>query len=295
VKETVSIPVAWPIRETSIFRAGSHAWNLGDVTRVMGILNATPDSFYDGGAWMMEDAVERRVWQIAEEGADLIDIGGESTRPGATPIDVEEEWRRIEPALRVATRDGYPLPVSVDTTKPEIARRAVESGASVINDVSGLRAGPEIAEIAAKSGAGLLLMHMKGEPRTMQVDPRYEDLLGEIRSSLAASAGVAERAGVPRERILVDPGIGFGKTREQNVSLLRNVSVFTGIGAGILIGTSRKSFLGALLDGLPPQERLEASLASFAGAILAGAHWIRVHDVRAAVRAARIADALRVG
>jgi dihydropteroate synthase len=283
----------WPARETSVFRAGPHLFPLGSVTCVFGILNATPDSFSDGGRCMVRETIERRLWEIAEEGADLIDVGGESTRPGAAPVDVEEEWKRILPALRASRRDNYPLPVSVDTMKPEVARRALGEGAVVINDVSGLRTGPKIAETVARAKAGLIVMHMKGEPRTMQADPRYDDLLGEIRSELAESVRVARSAGVPAESILVDPGIGFGKTVEHNLALVRSVSAFGGLGAGVLIGTSRKSFIGKLLGDLPVEDRLEGSIASFAGAILAGAHAIRVHDVRAAVRAARIADALR--
>ncbi len=282
----------WPAREISVFRAGSHLWELGRKTLVLGILNVTPDSFSDGGTFTAHDAIERRLAQIAEDGADLVDIGGESTRPGAAPVSVEDEWRRVLPALRAARRITPPLPVSVDTMKPEVARRALGEGAVVINDVSGLRGGPEIAEIVAGSKAGLILMHMKGEPRTMQIDPRYDDLLGEVRLALAESVGVAERAGVPRERILIDPGIGFGKTVEHNLDLLRNASFFGGLGAGVLIGASRKIFIGKLLGDLPVDERLEGSIASAVAAVLAGAHAVRVHDVRATVRAVRIADAL---
>ncbi len=283
----------WPARETSVFRAGPHTWELGRVTRVLGILNCTPDSFSDGGAFTSRDAIARRLWQIAEEGADLADVGGESTRPGALPVDAEEEWRRILPALEAARRDGYPIPVSVDTTKPEVARRALDEGAAVINDISGLRGGSAIALIAAARSAGLILMHMKGEPRTMQDDPTYDDLLREVRDFLEAAVAAARGAGVPSDRILVDPGIGFGKTVRHNLEILRGASSFSGLGAGILIGSSRKRFLGALLGDLPVEERLEASLASFTAAVLAGAHAVRVHDVRAAVRAVRIADALR--
>jgi dihydropteroate synthase len=283
----------WPARETSVFQAGSHSWELGRRTLVVGILNCTPDSFSDGGSAITEEAIARRLEQIAEEGADLVDVGGESTRPGAPPVEVEEEWRRISPALRAARSEGRSLPVSVDTTKEEVARRAIQEGAVIVNDVSALSVSPGIASLAARSGAGLILMHRKGTPETMQIDPRYEDLLGEIRSHLAESVRRAESAGVAAMRILVDPGIGFGKTIAMNLALLRHVSYFRGLGAGILVGTSRKSFLGKLLGDLKVEDRLEATLASHVGAVLAGAHAIRAHDVRAAVRAARIADALR--
>lgn len=260
---------------------------------IMGILNCTPDSFSDGGAYPTADAIERRLWQIAEEGADLVDIGGESTRPGAAPVSLEEEWNRILPALHAAHRGGYPLPLSVDTMKPEVARRALAEGAVIVNDVSALRQGPGIAHVAARAGAGLIIMHMRGDPRTMQVDPVYDDLLGEVRGGLAHAVEVAQAGGVRADSILVDPGIGFGKTVEHNLSLIRNLSCMSGIGAGIMVGTSRKSFLGRLLGDLPPNERLEASLASFVAAVLAGAHVLRVHDVRPACRAVRIADAIR--
>jgi dihydropteroate synthase len=265
------------------------------VTRVLGILNVTPDSFSDAGRFTSHEAIERRLWQIAEEGADLVDIGGESTRPGAAPVDVEDEWKRILPALRAVQRDSYPLPVSVDTMKLEVARRALDEGAVIINDVSALRAGPAIAELAARADAGLILMHMKGEPRTMQVEPKYDDLLVEVRDALAGSVRTAEQAGVAAERILVDPGIGFGKTVEHNLALLRSASFFDGLGAGVLIGTSRKSFIGKILGDLPVEERLEGSIASAVAAVLAGAHAVRVHDVRATVRAVRIADAMIAG
>jgi dihydropteroate synthase len=283
----------WPAREISIFRAGSHTLELGRTTRVLGILNVTPDSFWDGGQFTSHESIESRLVQIAEEGADMVDIGGESTRPGAAPVEIEDEWKRIHAALIAVRRNNVKLPVSIDTTKPEIARRALDEGAAVINDVSGLRGGPEIARLAARANAGLILMHMKGEPRTMQADPRYDDLLGEVRSVLAEAVCTAGEAGVSGESILVDPGIGFGKTVEHNLSLLRNVSVFRGLGAGILIGASRKSMIGKLLGDLPAEERLEGSLAAAVAAVLAGAHAVRVHDVRATVRAVRIADALR--
>ena len=282
----------WPARKISVFRAGSHSWELGRITRVLGILNCTPDSFSDGGAYPSQEAITHRLWEIAEEGADLFDIGGESTRPGAGAVDAEEEWKRILPALRTAQSHNYPLAVSVDTTKRDVARRALDEGAVIINDISGLRADPGIAGLAAGAGAGLIVMHMLGSPRTMQKRPHYDDLIGEIRRFLSESVRRAEAAGVATEKILVDPGIGFGKTLDHNLAILRQISAFGGLGAGIVIGTSRKSFLGTILDS-PVADRLEGSLASAVASVLAGAHMVRVHDVRAAMRAIRVADALR--
>ncbi len=285
-------PSPWPARRVSTFRAGPHTWELGRRTLVLGILNCTPDSFSDGGIFTTEEAITRRISVIAEEGADIVDIGGESTRPGAEPVGPETEWDRIAPALRAIRRQGIALPASVDTMKPEVARRAIDEGAVILNDVSGLRGGPAMAEIAARHGAAMILMHMQGEPRTMQAEPRYHDLIAEVRGHLAGAVAVARDAGVPEESILVDPGIGFGKNLVHNLELLRRLAAFGDLGAGVLVGTSRKSFLGRLLD-LPVEDRLEASIASFAGSVLAGAHAVRAHDVRAAVRAVRVADALR--
>jgi dihydropteroate synthase len=285
----------WPAREISIFRAGPHTWELGRRTLVMGILNCTPDSFSDGGRCVDEETVTRRLLQIVEEGANIVDIGGESTRPGAAPVDADEEWRRILPALRAARREKLPAALSVDTMKPEVGRRALAEGAVIWNDVSGLRTGPHMASLAAEAGAAMILMHMQGEPRTMQLEPHYGDLLGEVRSFLADAVATAIGAGVTPDRILVDPGIGFGKTLEHNLELLRNARSFHGLGSGVVIGTSRKAFIGKLLGDLPVDERLEGSLASFVAAVLAGAHVVRVHDVRAAVRAVKIADAARGG
>ncbi len=201
----------WPAREISIFRAGSHTLELGRSTRVLGILNVTPDSFWDGGRFTSHESIDGRLVQIAEEGADMIDIGGESTRPGAAPVEIEDEWKRIHAALTAVRRNNVKLPVSIDTMKPEIARRALDEGAAVINDVSGLRGGPEIARLAARANAGLILMHMKGEPRTMQADPRYDDLLGEVRSVLAGAVRDGRRCRRPKGE---HPGRSGNRIRE---------------------------------------------------------------------------------
>ncbi|MFB3908594.1 MAG: dihydropteroate synthase [Candidatus Eisenbacteria bacterium] len=265
---------------------------MGRTTRVMAIVNCTPDSFSDGGALASPLAIERRIAEALEDGADFLDIGGESTRPGAPPVPAEEEWARVAPAFEAARRLDCGIPISIDTTKLEVARRALDAGATIVNDVSALRFSPGIAALCAKTGAGLVLMHMRGDPRTMQDDPRYDDVVAEVREALAATVATARAAGVASDRILVDPGIGFGKTVEHNLELIRHAAALDGLGAGILIGSSRKGFIGKLLD-LPVGERLEGSLATFVCAVLAGAHAVRVHDVRAAARAVRIADAVR--
>ena len=258
---------------------------------VMGVLNVTPDSFWDGGEHARPgDAVER-AREMAEEGADLVDVGGESTRPGAPAVDAEEEWARIGPVLEEL--DGGPVPVSVDTTKSEVAGRALEAGAAVLNDVSGLRFDPGLADLAARHGAGLVLMHMRGTPRTMQEDTEYDDLLGEVTAFLADAAAEAGRRGCRREQLVVDPGIGFGKSARGSLELLGRLGEIAEAGLPVLVGVSRKSFIGDTLGGLPAGERLEGTLAACVAALDRGARIFRVHDVRAARRALDLAEAVR--
>lgn len=271
--------------------AGPRLVELGERTLVLGVLNCTPDSFSDGGRHLASEDAARRIEEMADEGVDWIDVGGESTRPGAVPVDAEEEWRRVAPALRAAHSICPDRPVSIDTTKMEVARRAIEEGACIINDVSGLRFEPELADLAARSGAALVVMHMQGEPRTMQVAPAYRDVAEEVAVFLRQAVAEAERRGVARDRILIDPGIGFGKTLAGNLELIRSIPRLAALGYPVLLGASRKSFLGRILD-LPVEDRLEGSLAAHVAAVLAGAHVIRAHDVRATVRAVRLADAL---
>jgi len=258
---------------------------------VQAILNCTPDSFFDGGRHLAGDALARRLEEIEAEGADWVDIGGESTRPGAAPVGEEEEWRRIAPALDLARR-RVRLAVSVDTTKPGVARRALDAGAVILNDVSGLQYAPELADLAARYGAAMILMHMQGRPRTMQAAPHYDDLPGEVGGFLRDAAAAAESRGVGRDGILLDPGIGFGKTVAHNCELIRRIPDFAALGYPVLIGASRKSFIGTIL-GAGAEDRLEGSLAAHCAAALAGAHVVRAHDVQATVRAIRIIDALR--
>ncbi|WP_025323138.1 dihydropteroate synthase [Deferrisoma camini] len=255
---------------------------------VMGILNVTPDSFSDGGDYFDREAALDRALQMVEEGADLLDVGGESTRPGAPPVPLEEEERRVVPVIEhLAHRVG--VPISVDTYKAGVARRAVEAGAALVNDVSGLRMDPAMAGTVAGLGAGLVVMHMRGDPRTMQSDTRYADLVGEIFRALEESVDRAVEAGVDRARVWVDPGIGFGKSAEQNLVLLRRLAEFRSLGCPVLVGASRKSFIGRTLGIEDPKDRLEGSLAAAVVAVWNGARILRVHDVRATRRAADLA------
>ena len=257
---------------------------------VLGILNVTPDSFSDGDQWLDPDAAIDRAMQMVDEGADIVDIGAESTRPGACPVDTEVEWSRLSPVVPALVRKG--IRVSVDTTKLEVARRALSEGAAAINDISGLRFSPGIAPLCAEHGAGLVLMHMRGEPRTMQTDVAYENLFGEVRKFLSAQAAVARSAGCSAEQIVIDPGIGFGKSTEQNLGLLGRIEELTCLGYPVLVGPSRKSFIGQALD-LPVEDRLEATIAACLVAFNGGAGLFRVHDVASARRALDMADAIR--
>jgi len=268
-------------------------------TLVMGILNVTPDSFSDGGRHATPRAAVRRALRMAEEGADLIDIGGESTRPGARPVGLAEEIGRVMPVLEAlvpALRrlpGGGPL-VSIDTTKAEVARRAAAAGADLINDISAMTFDPAMPAVAAEYRIPVVLQHLRGRPATMQRAPRYRLLLPEVAAFLRAAAGRAVAAGVDPDRLVVDPGFGFGKRRRHNVALLRRLAVFASLGRPILAGVSRKSFLGSG-DAGAPADRLEASLAAEALALAGGADIIRAHDVNAAVRAARLCDAVLRG
>ena len=258
---------------------------------IMGILNVTPDSFSDGGRFLSPDAAVKRALIMEKEGADIIDVGGESSRPGAEPVPVEEELRRVIPVLE-RLRGKLRIPISIDTTKAEVAEAALRAGASIVNDISALRFDPAMASVVAEFGAGLVLMHMLGTPKTMQQAPHYEDVVTEVRDFLAERAQYAQSQGIPREAIAVDPGIGFGKTVEHNLELLRRLPELVELGFPVLVGPSRKSFIGAIL-GLGVEERLEGTLAACAVAVVRGADILRVHDVREVRRAADLALHLR--
>lgn len=260
-------------------------------THVMGIVNVTPDSFSDGGKFAQTGAAVEHGLRLVEEGADILDIGGESTRPGAVPVTLDEELARVIPVIE-RLRAATPVPLSIDTTKAEVARQAVAAGAEIINDVTALTADPAMAAVAVASGAGVVLMHMIGTPRTMQDNPQYGDVVAEVGEYLSGRLRAAEAAGIDAERIVLDPGIGFGKSFEHNLELLRRLKELLALGRPLLVGPSRKAFIGRILGGLPPEARVEGTAAVVTAAILAGARVMRVHDVKAIVRAARVADAL---
>jgi dihydropteroate synthase len=266
------------------------AW--GTRTFLMGVVNVTPDSFSDGGRYATVEAAVAQGEALAKSGADLLDIGGESTRPGAEPVPIQVELERVLPVLD-SLRARIDVPLSIDTRKAAVARRALAAGASLVNDVSGLAHDPELAAVVAEGGAALCLMHMQGTPRTMQADPKYDDVVAEVLEGLAASTDRAVAAGVPRSQLWVDPGIGFGKTTGHNLFLLRHLAELRVLRAPVLVGTSRKRFLGALAGGRPPEQRLPGTLASVAAvAVLRGADVVRVHDVAEAKDALAVADAV---
>jgi dihydropteroate synthase len=277
-------------RETRRLDTKGRRFELGPRTWLMGIVNVTPDSFSDGGLYLETDKAVARGLELVSEGADILDVGGESTRPGSRPVPEDEELERVVPVVRALRRKTEAL-LSVDTTKAAVAKAALEAGADIVNDTSALRADPAMAAVVARSGAALVLMHMQGTPLTMQEAPRYDDLLGEIGAFLAERMRAAAAAGIPAERIIVDPGIGFGKTYEHNLELLRRQEVFQALGRPVLVGVSRKAFLGAILD-LPPTRRLEGTIAASVLAVERGAHILRVHDVGPVARAVRTAEAI---
>jgi dihydropteroate synthase len=270
-------------------RCGPHSLDLSRPI-VMGVLNVTPDSFSDGGRFSDFDRALERAQEMAAEGAGLIDVGGESTRPGAAPVAAEEEIRRVAPVIEALAR-RLSVPISVDTSKAEVMTAAVHAGASMINDVRALQA-PGALEAAARSNAAICLMHMQGEPGTMQKEPCYTDVVAEVREFLRERIAACVGAGVSRDRLVVDPGVGFGKRLEHNLALLAALPAFHDLSAPLLVGASRKSLFGVLL-GRPLDERLAGGLAVAAAAALAGASIIRVHDVRETVDAVKIATALR--
>ncbi len=256
---------------------------------VMGILNVTPDSFSDGGRFLTPEEAIAHARAMVEEGADIIDVGGESTRPGARGVSAQEELERVIPVI-AALRAILPTPISIDTSKPEVMRAAVAAGAGMINDVQALRAPGALAE-AAHLGVAVCLMHMQGEPRTMQDDPRYGDVVAEVREFLRARKQAGIDAGIDASRIVIDPGFGFGKGLEHNLTLLRHLHELTVLGSPILVGLSRKSMIGKAL-GLPLEERLHASVALAVFAVQQGASIVRVHDVRATREAVRMLEAV---
>ncbi|HZI50152.1 MAG TPA: dihydropteroate synthase [Pyrinomonadaceae bacterium] len=272
---------------------------IGERTLIMGILNVTPDSFSDGGQFLTLDTALAQAEQMIAEGADIIDVGGESTRPGGEPVSFEEEIQRVVPVIETLAKRTE-VPLSVDTTKSEVARAALDAGAVIVNDISALRFDFYIADAVARAGAGLVLMHSRGTPATMHRLPPVADIMHEVTHSLRASINMAERRGVKRESIVIDPGIGFGKSQEQNLELIAKLDQLIAAFPAypLLIGTSRKSFIGRILAGesgspAPAEDRLHGTMATITAAILKGAHIVRVHDVKVAIDTIRVAESIR--
>jgi dihydropteroate synthase len=275
----------------AVWRCRDRELPLGERTLVMGIVNVTPDSFSDGGMFDDADAAVKHGVRLLEEGADVLDVGGESTRPGSDPVDAAEERRRVLPVVEGLRREAPEAMLSVDTRKAAVAADALDAGADVVNDI-GAGADPAMFDVVAGAGAGIVLMHMKGEPKTMQVDPTYDDVVGEVRSFLAERIQAAVRAGVGFERLCVDPGIGFGKTLAHNLELLRAIGTFRDLGVPVLAGMSRKRFVGELSGALDPADRLEGTLGAVAWCASRGVDLVRVHDVASVVRLLRVVDTI---
>jgi dihydropteroate synthase len=277
---------------TRILRFSQREYDLSRRTLLMGVLNVTPDSFSDGGRFFEWTRAVEQGKRLAEEGADILDLGGESTRPGSRPVSEEEELRRVIPVIE-ALRPEISLPISIDTRKAAVAERALQSGADMVNDISALRFDEGMAEVVSRRKVPVVLMHMRGQPETMQADIRYEDLVGEIREFFRERIDYALSRGIPRDRIILDPGIGFGKSLEEkhNLILLKELRSFQDLNQPLMVGTSRKGFIGRILD-LPPEEREEGTLATIVVAVQNGANIVRVHDVRRARRAVQVADAI---
>jgi dihydropteroate synthase len=269
---------------------GKRVFDCSERTLVMGILNVTPDSFSEDGRFFDPEEAVRHAAQMVSEGADVIDVGGESTRPGSDPVAADEEIRRVLPVIERIVEQNPDVPISIDTRKAEIADRALVAGATIVNDVSA-GGDPEMFDVVRSHDAAVVLMHMKGEPKTMQQSPEYEDVVGEVHEFLRERIEAAELAGIDAERIAIDPGIGFGKTLEHNLELMRRVDAFLDLGRPVLIGPSRKRFIGAIV-GVPEDERVEGTIGAVAWLVSRGAHVVRVHDVREVVRAVRVIDAI---
>jgi len=267
--------------------------DLGGRPRIMGILNVTPDSFSDGGRYIATETAVEHALKMVESGAEIIDIGGESTRPGAASVSEAEELRRVVPVI-AALSEKTGVPISIDTTKYGVARESADAGASIINDITALRNDPKIAELAAERGLPLILMHMQGEPRTMQNAPHYDDLMNEIAEFLRSQIEQAVATGVKREQIIIDPGIGFGKTAEHNLTILQQLAELKSLRQPILVGASRKSTIG-LITGKPASNRLSGSLAAAGMAMLGGAHILRVHDVDETLAFVKVVESIRQG
>jgi dihydropteroate synthase len=274
-----------------LYRFGSTKYDLSSRTHIVGVLNVTPDSFSDGGRFFSKSAAVEHALRLVDEGADIIDVGGESTRPGSDPVSVDEELRRVIPVIE-ALIDRTKIPISIDTYKSVVAKSALEAGATIVNDISGLTFDTEMVNVVARHGAALIIMHMKGTPKTMQVDPEYDDVVDEVKTFLHQQARVAADHGI--SQIIIDPGIGFGKKLEHNLELFSRLEELTEIGYPLMVGPSRKSFIGTILN-LSVDSRVEGTAAAVAASVLKGANLVRVHDVQAMKRVAQVVDAIKQG
>jgi len=277
-----------PVERTMECRG--HYLTFGKRTLIMGVLNVTPDSFSDGGLYADAGIAVNQAKEMVAQGADIIDIGGESSRPGSDPVPMDEELRRVLPVIKRLAQESD-VPISIDTYKSTVAEHALKAGAHIVNDISGLNFDPNMAKVAADYGAPVILMHIQGTPKNMQISPKYHSLISEIISYLRNSIEHAETVGVSPEKIIIDPGIGFGKTMEHNLEIIRRLKEFRCLGKPILIGTSRKSFIGKILD-LPVEERVEGTLATVVASIINGADILRVHDIKQVQRAVRMTDVI---
>ncbi|MEE8300280.1 MAG: dihydropteroate synthase [Desulfatiglandales bacterium] len=264
--------------------------NLDSKTLIIGILNVTPDSFFDGGLHFRTDDAVRQGLRIASEGADIIDVGGESTRPFSDPMPLEEELRRVTPVIKVLSQE-INIPISIDTYKAKVARQALEAGAKMVNDISAMRFDPAMGPLVAGAGVPIVLMHMKGTPKDMQANPTYNDLFGEIMGFLSKAIDQAVKIGIKRDLIIIDPGIGFGKSFDNNLNIIKELNKFRTLGQPILVSTSNKSFIGHVLD-LPVESRKTGTMATIAAAVINGANIIRAHNVKAARETVTIIDAI---
>ena len=273
-----------------IWRIGESAFDASERTLVMGILNVTPDSFSDGGRFLDRATAVAHGTRLVEEGADILDVGGESTRPGSDPVPVDEELGRVRPVIERLVELHPGVPVSIDTRKADVAAEALDAGATIVNDVSG-GSDPAMFDVVRAHEAAVVLMHMRGDPKTMQEAPEYDDVVGEVHEYLRQRIETAELAGIDPQRIAIDPGIGFGKDHGHNLELMRRVGALRDLGRPVLVGPSRKRFIGTILD-LPEEERVEGTIGAVVWMIARGAHVVRVHDVREVVRAVRVVDAI---
>ncbi|MGH2526352.1 MAG: dihydropteroate synthase [Actinomycetota bacterium] len=273
-----------------LWRVGDQALDCSERTLVMGILNVTPDSFSEGGQFFDRDDAVKHAVEMVADGADIVDVGGESTRPGSDPVPVDKEIERVSPVIERLVDELPRIPISIDTRKAAVAASALEAGATIVNDVSA-SADPAMFDVVREHDAAVVLMHMKGEPKTMQETPTYDDVVGEVHGFLRERIEATEFAGVDSERIAIDPGIGFGKDLGHNLELMQRVDAFLDLGRPLLVGPSRKRFIGAILD-VPEDQRVEGTIGAVAWMVAHGAHAVRVHDVREVVRALRVIDAI---